>query len=146
MDLQPRHNLVHWLILGGVLLVMGLASVFAVASIRSQARDAIRLSSMRELYYGLEVYFSRVNDYPKSEGVTLGGQGAQCLDEKGFHSAGGCSGFIILPQIMPDVGGSAQTYQYIPGPPPSYAIQFATEGTISNLRAGAHRMTPNELK
>lgn len=146
MDTQPRYSIVHWLILGGIILVMGLGSFFAVTSIRSQARDAIRLSSMREFYYGLEVYFSRVNDYPAGDRLVLGGANAQCLDEKGFHGAGGCTGFIIMPQILPDIGGLPQTYSYLQGPPPSYAINFQTEGAVGTVRMGNHRMTPSELK
>lgn len=144
--IQSRAQLYKTLgIIGAVLLLLA-GSLWATVSVRRYARDAVRLSATRELYLGLELYFAKNNDYPRGANVALGGAQAGCLDDKGFHPRGTCSGVVYLPFIAPDIGGSIFSYSYDAGPPAGYMVQFVTEGTIQTFREGNHVMTPNSMK
>ena len=73
------------LIVALIIGLMGVASTVAVSTARSKTRDAIRLSDVRQLQAGLELYFNDYNVYPETSEVrALGQASTQCLSENGF--------------------------------------------------------------
>ena len=143
--IQSRTQLYRMLAVSGVVLLLIAGAIYSTISVRRYARDAVRLSAARELYFGLELFHASNNDYPKGS-VALGGAQAGCLDNTGFHARGTCSGTIYLPIIVPDIGGKVFNYTYDAGPPASYIVQFITEGAIQNFNEGNHVMNPNTMR
>ena len=75
------------LIIAAIIGVLGLTAVFAVMTARSRTRDAVRMSDVRQLQAGLEIYFVDFNTYPESLNYTaLGTATTQCLASAGFTS------------------------------------------------------------
>lgn len=144
--IQSRSQLYKTLGISGVVLLLIAGAIFSTVSVRRYARDVVRLSAARELYFGLELFHAANNDYPKGSTVALGGMQAGCLDNTGFHARGTCSGTIYLPVILPDIDGKPFSYSYDAGPPGAYVVQFITEGSIQNFKAGNHVMNPNTMK
>lgn len=65
--------------------VVGTASGVAVLSARAQTRDIARVSHVREVQLGLELYFNDVAAYPvEAEALPLGTTTTACLSEDGF--------------------------------------------------------------
>lgn len=141
-------SMLEYIIIGAIIVLIGGISVWAVSSTRSHSLDVVRMANMKEVYYGLELYFDALNDYPKGSALVLGGPNAGCLDEKGFHSRSGCAGRIFLPVIAenPTPNGAPFVYNFNPGPPSSYQITFTLEGSAGGLLAGKHSMTPTGLQ
>lgn len=139
---------VELIVVLGIIGLLAVGSAFAVGSTRKTARDVQRLAHMKELFYGLELYFNAHSDYPAGDGLTIGGKFAQCLDETGFHPAGGCSGDIYLAWLQenPLPGGVPFVYSYEKGPPPQYSVKFGLEGDVAGLKIGPHTMTHNGIK
>ena len=150
MDYSSPHKIsvLEYIIIGAIIVVIGVVSVWAVSSTRSHSRDVVRMANMKEVYYGLELYFDALNDYPKGSALVLGGPNAGSLDEKGFHSRGSCSGRVFLPMIAenPTPKGAPFVYNFNPGPPSSYQTTFSLEGGAGGLAAGKHSMTPTGLQ
>jgi len=75
------------LIIALIIGLLGIMAVVAVSTARSRTRDAIRLSDVRQMQAGLELYFNDFNMYPATEGLALGTASTFCLSEKGFASS-----------------------------------------------------------
>lgn len=77
------------LIVALIIGLLGLTAVVAVSTARSRTRDAVRLSDVRQMQAGLELYFNDFNMYPEALGVPVGTASTRCLGESGF--AASCS-------------------------------------------------------
>ena len=86
------------LIIAGIIGILGVTAVVAVSTARSRTRDAVRMSDVRQLQAGLELYFIDHNEYPESlEYKALGTVGTMCLSEQGFSSV--CNGNVYLESV-----------------------------------------------
>lgn len=132
---------VQILTFGLVLGVVGLLAVFALTNARAQARDAVRLSDVRQTQVGLELYYLAQNEYPfSSSGIPLGSETTRCIDETGF--AGTCTGTIYQQTLaIPPSSGLKElvscaeeknAYCYIGGTT-GYRIEFELERGSSLL-------------
>jgi len=75
------------LIIAAIIGILGITAVFAVTTARSRTRDAVRMSDVRQLQAGLEMYFIDFNTYPESlDYMALGTVTARCLTSAGFTS------------------------------------------------------------
>jgi len=127
---------IELLVIGLIVGLLGLMAVIAVSSARSGMRDAVRLSNVREIQAGLELYFNESNSYPKTDSyIALGESSARCLGAVGFNSV--CdSGSVFLEVITsPPEGGldelsSCETYTNsycYAGSEIGYSVQFEIE-------------------
>ncbi|MAG12053.1 MAG: hypothetical protein CMI52_04610 [Parcubacteria group bacterium] len=141
-------TLVELIVVLGVIGILAVGSVLAVGSTRKTSRDVLRLAHMKEVFFGMELYFNEHGDYPEGDQVVLGSDQARCLDDTGFHPAGGCSGNVWLANIMPNPapGGSSFVYSYDVGPPAAYNIGFSLEGDSAGLVRGQHVMRPSGIQ
>ena len=141
-------TVVELIVVLGVIGILAIGSVLAVGSTRKTSRDVLRLAHMKEVFFGLELYFNEHGDYPQGENVVLGSVQARCLDDTGFHPAGGCTGNVWLTNVMPNPvpNGSSFVYSYDAGPPSAYAISFMLEGNSAGLAAGQHVMRPSGIQ
>lgn len=125
------------LVVGLIIGLLGLTAVVAVSTARSRTRDAVRLSDVRQVQAGLELYFNDFNMYPEANGVPLGTASTACLGESGF--AASCSPSvetIYLEAVsatprqglkrLSACGNESNAYCYL-GTNGEYRIQFELE-------------------
>lgn len=78
------------LVVGLIIGILGVAAILSISSARSQTRDAVRLSDVRQVQVGLELFFNDSSVYPElSTALTLGEASTACLGSTGF--SGSCS-------------------------------------------------------
>lgn len=147
------------LIVALIIGLMGVASTVAVSTARSKTRDAIRLSDVRQLQAGLELFFVDYNIYPEALEVrALGTASTQCLSENGFSPT--CSQSIesvYLEAIagtpknglkeLSSCGDQVNAYCYI-AVNGEYRIQFELENSnpLLELQKGINCATENGLE
>jgi prepilin-type N-terminal cleavage/methylation domain-containing protein len=89
-----------------VIAIIGLLSTLAVVALgnaRTKARDAKRMSDLKQVQTALELYYTDNNKYPGTSGTpltavtnaALGAGNYACLDSTGFHAVGGCSNVLF---------------------------------------------------
>lgn len=105
------------LIIASIVGILGITAVVAVTTARSRTRDAVRMSDVRQIQTGLEVYFIDHNTYPQAlEPIALGTPTTGCLSEQGFSSS--CSGGLYL--------------EFVPGAPTSGLNELSSCSDRSN--------------
>ncbi len=96
---------VEVLIIAAIIGVLGITAVFAVMTARSRTRDAVRMSDVRQLQAGLEMFFIDYNTYPESlDYMALGAATTQCLTSQGFTSSCSEGGYLEAVPTMPSAG------------------------------------------
>jgi hypothetical protein len=127
---------IEWLVIGLLVGLLGLLAIWAISSARTMARDAVRLSDVRQVQTGLELYFNDHNTYPEVTDVLPLGQATTfCLSDDGFSGECDASEVLYLESVaMPPANGlrdsvcdgAEDAYCYI-GAEASYRIQFELE-------------------
>ena len=120
-----------------VIAIIGLLSTLAVVALgnaRQKARDAKRLSDLKQMQTALELYYTDQTDYPAGAGVTLGAPAGNfaCLNAAGFGATACASPY--MGQVPADPL-AAQDYVYTKGVN-TYAITATLETTMINLSGG----------
>lgn len=124
----------------GEIRLEDLAQVFAqqVDESRRKARDAQRLSDIRQTQTALELYFNDQELYPTVSSVTvLGASGARCLsDESGVSAT--CTGTVYFSSLPADPQSPTRQYLLQPNAaaPRTYCITFTLEGATGGYPAG----------
>ncbi|OGH93401.1 MAG: hypothetical protein A2563_02215 [Candidatus Magasanikbacteria bacterium RIFOXYD1_FULL_40_23] len=121
-----------------VIAIIGLLSTLAVVSLgnaRQKARDARRLSDLKQLQTALELYYTDQTAYPAGAGVTLGDQAGNyaCLDSGGWDAIATCAS-PYMGQVPADPL-STQNYVYTAASS-SYSITATLETTMNGLEDG----------
>ena len=122
-----------------VIAIIGLLSTLAVVALgsaRTKARDAKRLSDLKQLQTALELYFTDVNNYPAGNAVTLGSGNYACLNSSGFAATGCASPY--MGQVPKDPQNGSYVYTVNGN---SYTVTAALEGDVSGLN-GDIQLTP----
>lgn len=132
-----------------VIAIIGLLSTLAVVALgnaRTKARDAKRMSDLKQIQTALELYYTDTNAYPAGANVVLGplrspattatGNYA-CLDAGGWHAAGGCTNAYMgsVPGDPNDTGTLVYTYNAAAASS-TYSVTAQLEGTVNGLTAG----------
>ena len=128
-----------------VIAIIGLLSTLAVVALgnaRTKARDAKRMSDLKQIQTALELYYTDTNHYPGTSGaattavsaVTLGAGSYACLDGTGFHAAGACSNAYMGAVPADPVAGT--NYVYTSGATSTYSVTATLEGSVNGLTAG----------
>ncbi len=128
---------------GSVIGILGVISGYLILDARSQLRDVVRLSHMRDLQMGLDVFFLETGSYPSAEeALALGSQETACLDTTGFRAPcpEGSSPFISVVPSTPAQGissdvscsGVAPAYCY-KGNAQVYRVEFELESAHERL-------------
>lgn len=122
-----------------VIAIIGLLSTLAVVALgnaRQKARDARRLSDLKQLQTALELYYTDATAYPAtlSTGI-LGGAGGVCLGTSGFSASAGCTGAYMgqVPGDPLNTGTNVYTYT---GASSSYSVTAVLETTVNGLDGG----------
>ncbi len=165
---QRGFTLVELLVVIAIIGLLATVGVVSLNQARAKARDAKRLSDVKQISKALELYLSGPQQYPvglNDPALVLDGG---CLSEKkGLQAAAACAltaadNILINPIAKSPNISSSDFYNYrayLEQNPPttgngtactavtanptclSYGIQFSLETSVSGLSAGAHCMT-----
>ena len=138
-----------------VVAIMGMLAALAVVALnnaRARARDARRISDIKQIQTALELHFLDNNDYPAGTNLHLGSAGdAACLSSTGGF-ADVCSGTTYMgvvplnPAPYDDNTCTNDTSAYIytndGGAGVSYSITYCIGGAIGQIATGEHTATP----
>lgn len=120
-----------------VIAIIGILSTFAVVSLqgaRSRARDAKRISDVRQIMIALELYFNDAGQYPASTSVT-----SSLYYEDDVYMA-------VFPDApTPADGDCAGLNDYVYSETSNYSsynISFCLGGGVGNMLAGTKCATP----
>jgi len=143
-----------------VISIIGILSTLAVVSLnnaRVKARDAKRVSDIKQLQTALELYASDKNGYPAASDLTLGaGAGSSLSRDGGFAAV--FSGTIYMGQVPINATPGGADYKYTSytssaastscgtAPCPWYQITFTLEEQTGSLSFGNHIADPNGIK
>ena len=134
-------TLIELLVVIAIIGLLSTLAVVALGSARLKARDAKRLSDLKQIQTALELYYTDKTDYPAGNGVTLGAGNFLCLNGTGWHA-----GTIADPCATPYMGAvppdplAAQNYVYTYAAQ-TYTITATLEGDVNGLN-GAIKVTP----
>ncbi len=144
------------LIIAAIIGILGISAVVAISTARSRTRDAVRMSDVRQLQAGLELYFIKNNEYPLSiNHMALGNTGAMCLSSSGFASV--CNDAIYLESVsatpksglagLSSCSDIANAYCYL-AQDGDYRVQFELEhaNPAIGLVEGLNCATPSGLE
>jgi len=149
-----------------VIAIIGLLATLAVVALnnaRAKARDAKRVSDVRQVQTALELYFTDNNDYPGDStggAITLGTAGStdSLSSTAGFSgTAGGTTYMGQVPAAPTPPAGNSYSYDAFlnadgTGACPdvttvcaTYDLLFTLETGTGNLSAGAHTASPSGI-
>jgi general secretion pathway protein G len=120
-----------------VIAIIGLLSTLAVVALgnaRQKARDARRLSDLKQLQTALELYYTDNTAYPTGSGIALGATNYACLGTGGFSTttcAGAYMGQVPLDPL--NTGSNVYTYTAASS---TYSVTASLETTMNGLSAG----------
>lgn len=142
-----------------VISIIGILSSLAVVSLnnaRVKARDAKRVSDIKQVQTALELYLSDKDGYPADSDLTLGsGPGLRLSKDNGFAET--ASGTIYMGKVPANALPGGEDYKYssftssaaatacTTAPCVWYQITFTLEEATGGLDAGFHTADPNGL-
>lgn len=118
-----------------VVAIIGLLSTLAVVALgnaRVKARDAKRLSDLKQIQTALELYYTDNSSYPSGSSVELGTTNYVCLNNAGW-AATGCTNPYM--SSVPDDPTAGRAYTYT-GTTSSYSVAATLEDTMNGLTTG----------
>lgn len=133
-----------------VIAIIGLLSTLAVVALgnaRLKARDAKRMSDLKQIQTALELYYTDESSYPAAATpISLGSAAAACLGTGGFATTAACTN-AYMGQVPKDPSSSAVTpvYYTYTVVSSSYSISATLEGTVSGLGPGVVHLTPSGI-
>lgn len=133
-------TLVELLVVIAIIGLLSTLAVVALGSARSKARDARRISDIKQVQTSLELFFADAGVYPVENptAITLGTAGAtDILTESGFENGSSPTGTTIYMGQVPTnftSPASIADYEYVTDAAGTdYTITFQLEGDVSGL-------------
>lgn len=157
-------TLVELLVVVAIIGLLSTLAVVALGNARAKARDAKRVSDIKQIQTALELYFSDQNAYPTdgSAGadLLLGNSGAGMLSTAGFATrVASCPATCYMgavpsnpkPESKVVVGTVTPPVEYTydatgAGTGSSYSITFGLETPTGGLSAGQHIASPSGIQ
>lgn len=128
-----------------VIAIIGLLSTLAVVALgqaRTKARDAKRLSDLKQVQTALELYYTDKGGYPTTSG-NLGTSGLVCLNAVGFQSNENCTDSYM--GIIPKDPTEGYNYAYVSTASNTYKITAQLEGAMGGFSKGNIYLTPSGI-
>ena len=142
--MKKGFTLIELLVVIAIIALLSTLAVVALGSAREKARDAKRLSDIKQVQTALELYYTDKSDYPAGTVLVLGGDSAGCLGGYGFKGSG-CAATEYMGQVPANPTPNGAAYTYTKGTA-TYSITFSLEGTSGGLASGAHTASPSGMK
>ena len=137
-------TLIELLVVIAIIGLLSTLSIIALNSARARARDAKRISDVRQIQLALEMYYTENNDYPASiaPGSSIGPTGAPYLRSYPTPPSpadGTCTTtqnqtYVYTKQAVAEGSGGIGTS--------SYTVTFCLGAQVNEVAAGARVMTP----
>lgn len=136
MRKQKGFTLIELLV---VIAIIGLLSTLAVVALnnaRMKARDAKRVSDIKQIQTALELYYNDANSYPA---VITGGSAI---------ASGGVTYMASVPSNPQpaDTGCAGTVYTYTQTSSASYTLAYCLGGLTGGVAAGAHTAYPGGIQ
>ena len=125
-------TLIELLVVIAIIGLLSTLAVVALGSARTKARDAKRLSDIKQVQTALELYYTDQGSYPTGTAVVLGSAGAACLNAAAGLTTTGCAN-AYMGQVPADPGSNAYTYT---SAGTTYTLVATLEGSMGGLTAG----------
>ena len=134
--MKKGFNLVELLVVIAIIGILSTLSVVSLNSARAKARDARRLSDIKQIRTALEMYFDSNMSYPDgtTTTTTLGVNTTACLTSAGWVSTSSCTGIIYM-QKVPSDPQPTRSYQYSKVDATHYRIAYYLEGSSATKTA-----------
>lgn len=130
-------TLIELLVVVAIIALLSTLAIVALGSAREKARDAKRLSDIKQVQTALELYYTDQNGYPTGTALVLGGASAGCLGAGGFAVTGACTNPVYMGNVPANPAPGGADYSYTVGTN-AYAITFSLEGASGGLQLGPH--------
>ncbi len=135
-----------------VIAIIGLLSTLAVVSLgsaRSKARDARRISDIKQVQSALELYFADQGAYPvqAAPALVLGGASSNMLTSAGFEDGASPTpgATVYMGQVPANFATPVTTgYDYL-SDGQTYTVAFELEGNVSGL-SGVLTASPTGIR
>jgi prepilin-type N-terminal cleavage/methylation domain-containing protein len=129
-------TLIELLVVIAIIGLLSTLSILALNQARARARDAKRISDVRQIQTALELYYNDSNNYPTTASVTAG---AAISNGTNIYLAA-----VPIPPLPTDGSNcTAYTtaYTYVrygaAGTTASYTIQYCLGATVNNITGNA---------
>jgi type II secretory pathway pseudopilin PulG len=138
-----------------VIAIIGILATLAVVALnnaRAKARDAKRVSDIRQVSTALELFFTDQFGYPDDGGsppLTLGGASAVTLSStNGFSAtAAGTTYMGQVPSAPTPPNGNVYSFtSCTTAPCNTYTLTFVLETGTGSLAAGTHTASPSGIE
>ncbi|MEK7623553.1 MAG: prepilin-type N-terminal cleavage/methylation domain-containing protein [Patescibacteria group bacterium] len=126
-------TLIELLVVIAIIGLLSTLAIVALSSAREKARDAKRLSDLRQIQTALELYYTDNNNYPTAAtAINLGDTNYACLNGSGWAATGCANPYMGL---VPTDPTTATYYSYTSADGTTYTIDATLEGTTNNMTA-----------
>jgi len=126
--MKKGFTLVELLVVIAIIAILSTLSVVALNSARTKARDARRLSDIKQIRTALEMYFDSNMAYPDPTASTTIGTGSYaCLTSNGWKDNTCAGGGTIFMQKVPGDPQSSRDYKYAKVDATHYRISYYSE-------------------
>ncbi len=156
MKNKKGFTLIELMVVVAIMGLLAALAVIALNSARARARDARRVSDVKQIQTALELYYLDNNAYPVAPAAP-GIIEEKCISSGGIDDVGSCSGTTYMsitpsnpiPRNDGDCAGINTSYTYaavaLDGNNTSYYITYCLGAKTGDVDAGEHRATPAGL-
>lgn len=143
-------TLVELLVVVAIIGLLSTLAVVALGSARQKARDAKRVSDIKQVQTALELFFSDSNRYPQADVATtlgvVGPPNTTTLSSVGFSGAAVAPTYMGQVPSNPSPSGTAYSYTCAGAQCASYTLTFTLEGQTGGLAAGLRSASPSGIQ
>lgn len=151
---QKGFTLVELLVVIAIIGLLSTLAVVALGSARAKARDARRISDIKQIQTALELYNADQGVYPDGTGgITLGTGTALVLCDAGFVADESSCGTVYMGQVPTNFDQPSAIDDYVyttaAASATTYTITFELEGDTAGLTGGdgnSIEATPSGLR
>ncbi|TSC56728.1 MAG: hypothetical protein G01um101418_612 [Parcubacteria group bacterium Gr01-1014_18] len=156
---QKGFTLVELLVVVSIIGLLSTLAIVALGSARVKARDAKRVSDIRQLQTAVELFYSDKNGYPlvAAGGLVLGAGAGSVLSEDGFVAAADPAlKSVYMGKVPKNPLPGGKDYKYtglkadrtecaVLGECVAYKLEFKLETNSTGLDAGDRVATPEGI-
>ncbi len=139
-------TLIELLVVIAIIGLLSTLAVVALGSARVKARDAKRLSDVKQVQTALELYYTDNSKYPtQTEPIALGQGNAVCLENDAEGWGASCANEAYM-GLVPNDPKAGSAYLYSSADGTSYEIKAVLEGEMGGLAEGSILATPSGIR